>query len=94
LNNKPDFEFDIEFNSLWSLDDNEQADVDLKNAQTDQIYMQWGVLMDSDVREKRFPDLPPLEEEEEEDTTPEEAEDPEEDMTTIEESEGEEEPEE
>ncbi len=92
--NKPDFEFDIEFNSLWSLDDNEQADVDLKNAQTDQIYMQWGVLMDSDVREKRFPDLPPLEEEEEEDTTPEEEEDPEEDMTTIEESEEEEEPEE
>jgi len=45
----PSIEF--KFNPLYQLDDNERADVNLKKAQTDQIYMQEGVMSNDEVRE-------------------------------------------
>jgi len=52
---KLDWEFD--FNPLWKLGPVEQADVDLKQAQYDQIYITTAVLSPSEVKSKRFADL-------------------------------------
>ena len=41
----------FQFNPLYQLDDNEQADVDLKKAQTSQIYIQEGVIDNEEARE-------------------------------------------
>lgn len=48
---------DFEFNSLWQLTEKEQAEVDKLNAETDQIYMDKGVVYNYEVRENRFPKL-------------------------------------
>lgn len=37
-------DYEWEFNPLWQLTDQEQADLELKNAQRDQIYLNMGVL--------------------------------------------------
>lgn len=50
-----DWEFD--FNPLWRLGPTDQAEVDLKEAQRDQIYITTGVLLPSEVRSQRFEDL-------------------------------------
>ena len=50
-----DWEFD--FNPLWKIGPVEQADIDLKTAQTDQIYVTTAVLSPSEVKTKRFADL-------------------------------------
>ncbi|WP_236426866.1 anti-CBASS protein Acb1 family protein, partial [Escherichia coli] len=39
------------FNPLYQLDDNEQADVNLKKAQTAQIYIQEGVIDNEEARQ-------------------------------------------
>ena len=44
----------IDFVSLWQLSELEQADVKLRNAQTDQIYIQNGVLDNRVVTRSRF----------------------------------------
>lgn len=50
-------DWEISFRPLWKLDPSAQADVSLKEAQTDQIYLTTGVVASSDVRLKRFNDL-------------------------------------
>lgn len=47
----------IAFNPLFQLTEQEQAEVDNKNAQTDQTYIQNSVLSEDEVRQMRFPDL-------------------------------------
>lgn len=44
----------IEFDSLWQLDENEEADVRLKVAQTDAVYIDRGVLDPAEVAISRF----------------------------------------
>lgn len=44
----------IEFESLWQLDENEDADVRLKVAQTDAVYLDRGVLDPAEVAVSRF----------------------------------------
>lgn len=44
----------VEFESLWQLDDNEDADVRLKVAQTDAVYLDRGVLDPAEVAVSRF----------------------------------------
>lgn len=46
--------WDIIFNPLWQLDQKEQAEVDKKNAETDQIYMNTGVIDPDEVAASRF----------------------------------------
>lgn len=46
----------FQFNPLYQLDDNEQADVDLKKAQTSQIYIQEGVIDNEEARESLIKD--------------------------------------
>ncbi len=55
-----DWSFD--FRPLWKLDPTSQADVSLKEAQTDQIYLSTGVVSPTDVRSQRFQDLEKFEE--------------------------------
>lgn len=50
-------DWEFEFNPLWKLAPQEAADIDLKNAQSDQIYMTTAVLSPTDVRSKRFKEL-------------------------------------
>lgn len=49
---KVDPSIEFKFNPLYQLDDNERADVNLKKAQTNQIYMQEGVMSNDEVREQ------------------------------------------
>lgn len=49
---KIDPSIEFKFNPLYQLDDNERADVNLKKAQTAQIYMQEGVMSNDEVREQ------------------------------------------
>jgi len=42
-------DFAFEFNNLWQESDKETADIQLKQAQADQIYMERGVLSESDI---------------------------------------------
>ena len=44
----------IEFNPLWQMDQKEQADVDLKNAQADALYIDRAVLDPDEVAKSRF----------------------------------------
>lgn len=46
----PDIEF--KFNPLYQLDDNERADVNLKKAQTDEIYVNMGAIDNEEVRDR------------------------------------------
>lgn len=55
--NKPNMPYQIKWEKLYIIDDNTQADIDLKNAQTDQIYLQSGVKNSDDVQKERFPEL-------------------------------------
>jgi phage-related protein (TIGR01555 family) len=50
-------DWEIVFNPLWKLGPVEQADVELKQSQGDQIYITQGVLSPSEVKVKRFEDL-------------------------------------
>jgi uncharacterized protein len=50
-------DWNLEFRPLWKLDPASQADVSLKEAQTDQIYLSTGVISPDDVRSRRFQDL-------------------------------------
>jgi phage-related protein (TIGR01555 family) len=43
----------VEFNSLWQMSDEQVADIELKQAQRDQIYLQWNVETANSIREKR-----------------------------------------
>lgn len=52
----PTKDFKIEFRSLYQMDDQEVADLELKRAQADQIYLQNGVRGAEDVRLERFPE--------------------------------------
>lgn len=45
---------DIEFNPLWTMSDKEVTEMRNKQAATDQIYLQEGVIDPSEVRESRF----------------------------------------
>lgn len=44
----------VDFESLWQLDDNEEADVRLKVAQSDAVYLDRGVLDPAEVAVSRF----------------------------------------
>jgi len=44
----------IDFDSLWQLDDNEEADIRLKVAQADAVYLDRGVLDPAEVAVSRF----------------------------------------
>ena len=50
-----DWEFD--FNPLWRIAPGEEADIELKQAQTDQIYITSAVLDPTEVRARRFKEL-------------------------------------
>jgi len=50
----PSQKLGIEFNPLWSLSEKEEAEMRHKNASTDQIYLQEGVLAADEVRTSRF----------------------------------------
>lgn len=50
-------DWDFKFKNLWKLSEMESADVGLKTAQADKIYVETGVLAPSEVRKKRFDDL-------------------------------------
>lgn len=52
-----ELDWEFEFNPLWRIGPVEQADIDLKNAQTDQIYTTTAVLGPDEVRTRRFKDL-------------------------------------
>ena len=43
---------DVEFPALWSLSDLEEADLNNKNASTDQLYLSMGVITKEEIREK------------------------------------------
>lgn len=47
-------ELEIEYESLWQTDDNEDADVRLKTAQTDAIYLDRGVVDPAEIAVSRF----------------------------------------
>lgn len=44
----------IDFGSLWQLDENEEADIRLKVAQADAVYLDRGVLDPAEVAISRF----------------------------------------
>lgn len=46
--------FDVEFNPLWQMDDKELVEIRAKQAATDQIYLENGVLDPTEVRNSRF----------------------------------------
>lgn len=50
-------DWEFEFENLWKLSETESADVGLKKAQADKIYVEAGVLAPAEVRSKRFDDL-------------------------------------
>lgn len=50
-------DWNFTFNDLWTPDPSEKAKIGLQEAQSDQIYLTMGVLKETDVRKKRFPDL-------------------------------------
>jgi phage-related protein (TIGR01555 family) len=50
----PTDELDIEFNPLWQMSDKEEAEVRGKQSETDQRYIDMGVLSPEEVRESRF----------------------------------------
>jgi phage-related protein (TIGR01555 family) len=54
LKAKPPKNFDIEHRSLWELDDVQKADVRLKVAQADQIYLEHGVALPEEIGVARF----------------------------------------
>lgn len=47
-------EWDIEFNPLWQMDEKEVVELRNKQAQTDQVYFEIGVLDSAEIRESRF----------------------------------------
>jgi phage-related protein (TIGR01555 family) len=47
-------EWNMSFNSLWQMTDAEKATIRTQTAQTDSLYIQTGVLMESEVRLSRF----------------------------------------
>jgi phage-related protein (TIGR01555 family) len=47
-------QWDIIFNPLWQMSDGEKADLHLKQAQSDQIYINMGVLDPAEVKMSRF----------------------------------------
>lgn len=50
-------DWEFEFENLWKLSETESADVNLKKAQADKIYVETGVLAPAEVRKNRFDDL-------------------------------------
>lgn len=54
LNPGAPLDLGVDFESLWQLDENEDADVRLKVAQTDAIYLDRGVLDPAEVAVSRF----------------------------------------
>lgn len=50
-------DWEFVFNPLWKVGPVEQADIDLKNAQTDQIYITTAVLSPTEAKAKRFANL-------------------------------------
>jgi phage-related protein (TIGR01555 family) len=54
---RPETKYEIEWEKLYILDDNTQADIDLKKAQADQIYQSIGVKNQEDIQKERFPEV-------------------------------------
>jgi len=50
-------DWEFEFNPLWRIGPVEQADIELKEAQRDQIYVTATVLSPDEIRQQRFADL-------------------------------------
>lgn len=50
-------DWEVKFNPLYKLNEIEQSDVNLKQAQTDQIYINLAVVSPDEVRQKRFNEL-------------------------------------
>ncbi|MBK8397446.1 MAG: DUF1073 domain-containing protein [Leptospiraceae bacterium] len=50
-------DWSFKFNNLWKLSQTEMADVELKKAQKNKIYIETGVLAPSEVRKQEFEDL-------------------------------------
>ncbi len=50
-------DWEFTFNKLWSVSPAEQAEIELKEAQADQIYITQGVLYPDEVRQRRLADL-------------------------------------
>ena len=46
--------YDLQFNSLWQEDDKTKIEKRKLQAEVDQIYLNWGVLDDTEVRDSRF----------------------------------------
>ena len=58
-----ELDWEVSWNNLFNLSQIEQSDIDLKNAQTDKIYLESGVLTQNEIRTKRFPEFEILTEE-------------------------------
>jgi phage-related protein (TIGR01555 family) len=50
-------DWDFDFNPLWKIGPVEKADIELKQAQRDQIYVTTGVLSPDEIKQERFADL-------------------------------------
>lgn len=50
-------EYPVIFNPLWEPTEVEQSTIDKANAETDNIYMDKGVLLPDEIRAKRFPEM-------------------------------------
>jgi phage-related protein (TIGR01555 family) len=55
--NVDNLDWEFEFNPLWRVGPLEKADIEVKQAQRDQIYVTTGVLSPDDIRQERFADL-------------------------------------
>ena len=53
----PDYPYEIKWEKLYIIDDNTQADIDLKNSQTDTNYFNIQVKNSEDIQKERFPEI-------------------------------------
>jgi hypothetical protein len=55
--NMPDYPYEIKWEKLYIIDDNTQADIDLKRSQTDTNYFNIQVKNSEDIQKERFPEI-------------------------------------
>lgn len=55
--NAAGLDWKLKFRSLWKMDEAEEADIELKHAQADQIYVQTTVAAPAEIRKRRFEHL-------------------------------------
>jgi hypothetical protein len=53
----PNYPYEIIWEKLYIIDDNTQADIDLKRSQTDTNYFNIQVKNSEDIQKERFPEI-------------------------------------